>query len=147
MIKAFQGKYACFSNFYIESDGTHVEGEFQAAKTITLEQRMYVMYADASCKIRRSPREAKRIGRETTLRQDWELIKYDRMWKLVLDKFDEWADLGEILLGTDNQQLIEGNRHGDTTWGMTLDNSGKLVTGENYLGRILMTVRDQLRGR
>ncbi len=45
------------------------------------------------------------------------------------------------LLNTEELLLIEGNTWKDTFWGMDM-NSGE---GENYLGKILMNVREEFR--
>lgn len=145
MISQFKDEYACFSNFYIETDGTHVEGEFQAAKATTLADKHMVLYSDSAHTIWRKPRDTKKVGRAIKLRSDWEQVKYQRMYGLVYTKFLDWADLGETLLSTGNQQLIEGNNWNDTEWGMVMNSAGHLVAGENHLGRILMRVREELR--
>ena len=43
-----------------------------------------------------------------------------------------------MLLETNTKELIEGNNHGDTYWGIV---NGK---GENMLGKLLMEVRSEL---
>ena len=48
--------------------------------------------------------------------------------------------LKEMLLLTGDQEIIEENYWGDTFWGVC---RGK---GQNHLGKILMKVRDELRG-
>lgn len=39
-ISRFTGEYAFLSNFFIEPDGTHVEGEFQGSKEADLNLRI-----------------------------------------------------------------------------------------------------------
>ena len=48
-------------------------------------------------------------------------------------------ELGNKLLETGNQELVEGNTWGDIFWGVC---NGK---GQNWLGKILMMVRDEIR--
>jgi hypothetical protein len=62
------------------------------------------------------------------------------MHDIVSEFFKEWSDLRQILLDTGNQELIEGNNHNDRYWGVC---NG---VGENWLGKILMLVRDELKG-
>lgn len=48
-------------------------------------------------------------------------------------------DLAQKLVGTGDRELVNGNTSGDTFWGVS---GGK---GDNYLGKILMVVRDFLK--
>lgn len=61
------------------------------------------------------------------------------MYKCVLEKFRQHADIKEILLGTDDAVLVEHTRN-DSYWADGGDGSGK-----NMLGITLMKVRDTLR--
>ena len=131
MIDRFSGDYYWLSNFFIESDGTCVEYEFQAAKTINQEDRDWVMGAD-------SPSEAKKRGRSVLLRSDWEKVKVPVMKTLVERKFSDHPDLAQKLIQTGESELIEGNWWGDTFWGVY---GGR---GQNHLGRILMEIRSDL---
>lgn len=72
------------------------------------------------------------------LRDDWEEVKDDLMYRIVLAKFLQNPSLADALIKTGNAQLIEGNTWGDTYWGMCDS------VGENKLGEILMRVRDEL---
>ena len=135
-ISEFVGGFRFLSNFYpvsIVLEGNvylSVEHAFQAAKTADpLEQQ----------KIREmpTPGKAKRAGRQVTLRPNWERIKLRIMEALVRQKFGH-PELGKKLLATGNKELVEGNNHGDVFWGKY---NGE---GENWLGRILMKVRQEL---
>lgn len=48
------------------------------------------------------------------------------------------------LLATGGQELIEGNRWHDTFWGRCVCERCK-GTGQNWLGRLIMQVREELR--
>lgn len=85
------------------------------------------------------PSKAKSLGRQVSLRKDWEEIKYDLMKEVVFEKFSKNHQLKQKLLATENRLLVEGNWWNDSTWGVS---NGK---GENHLGRILMEVRKTLR--
>jgi ribA/ribD-fused uncharacterized protein len=74
------------------------------------------------------------------MRPDWEQVKILIMTSLVRDKFTRHQDLKEQLLATGDAELIEGNWWGDTFWGVC---KGK---GENHLGKVLMKVREELKG-
>lgn len=138
-INHFRDGFAFLSNFYpsqITYDGevyATVEHAYQAAKTLNPDERKKVR----DC---RTPGQAKRMGRKVTLRQDWETIKIDVMGWLVREKFRD-PELIKELLETGDHELIEGNTWGDKTWGQV---DG---VGHNYLGRILMAIRTDLKGR
>jgi ribA/ribD-fused uncharacterized protein len=85
--------------------------------------------------------EAKRMGQKLTLRKDWETVKDDVMLKCVLYKFYQHEDLRQILLSTNDYQLVEHTKN-DSYWGDAGNGSGR-----NTLGKILMRVRSRLRYR
>jgi hypothetical protein len=55
------------------------------------------------------------------------------------DEVHEHEELRELLLGTQNRQLVE-HTHKDSYWADGGDGSGR-----NMLGKLLMSVRDELR--
>lgn len=89
-----------------------------------------------------SPMIAARMGRDRNrkLRPDWESVKDFVMRDAVLAKFQQHEQLGQLLLSTGDATLIEHTAN-DAYWGDGGDGSGN-----NMLGRILMEVREQLRG-
>ena len=90
-----------------------------------------------------SPMEAANLGRsrQVKLREDWEEVKIDIMRDAVLKKFTTHEELRELLRSTADQELVE-NAPGDYFWGC-----GKSGSGKNWLGKILMEVREQLKQR
>ncbi|PHS02693.1 MAG: Swarming motility protein ybiA [Blastopirellula sp.] len=94
-------------------------------------------------RLARTPASAKSLGRsrKVKLREDWEEVKIDIMRDAVLKKFTTHDELRELLLSTTDQELVE-NAPGDYFWGC-----GKSGSGKNWLGKILMEVRDQLKQR
>lgn len=136
VIDSFSGKYRFLSNFFpctIVYNGIQyesAEAAYQAQKSPE--------YAHAFIGV--SPMTAKKLGKRVKLRSDWEQVKVKIMQEIVYEKFTQNSELKQKLLDTDRAELIEGNSWGDTFWGIC---NGK---GENYLGYILMQVRDQLRG-
>lgn len=133
-------QYGCFSNFSshsFELDNLYwytSEHYFQAQKfigTFHVEQIRLV----------KTPKDAAKMGREKSrpLRQDWEKVKDDVMRKAVRRKFETHKDIRDILLSTDNEEIVE-NSPIDFYWGCGSDGSGK-----NMLGIILMEVREILR--
>ncbi len=89
----------------------------------------------------RSPMIAARLGRSRKhpLRRDWESVKDRIMREAVLAKFSQHPDLRERLIATADAEIVEHTER-DDYWGDGGDGSGK-----NRLGKILMSVRDQLR--
>ncbi|QAW33417.1 NADAR family protein [Bacillus subtilis] len=136
-IDEFQGKYYFLSNFYnspVTYEGItyqNNEAAFQAMKVTTDEIRK--QFADLP------PNLAKRKGRNVQLRNDWEEVKEQYMYEIVLAKFKQNRDLKKRLLATGTSELIEGNTWGDVIWGMC---KGQ---GENKLGKILMRIRNELK--
>ena len=111
-----------------------VENAYQAAKTLRRSERNQFL---PPC----TPGQAKRLGKHVPLRPDWEDVKISVMRSLLFQKF-ALNPLRTQLLATGDAVLIEGNDWGDTFWGMTYGiDSGELV-GKNYLGQLLMEVRD-----
>lgn len=137
MIDSFQGEFRFLSNFWLVQvllDGVpyrSVEHAYMAAKTLDPELREQMRSMDR-------PGDVKRFARTIQLREDWEDVKLDIMRDLVRQKF-KTPNLKRLLLATGNQQLVEGNTWGDRFWGVC---NG---VGENYLGKILMDVRQSIK--
>jgi len=91
----------------------------------------------------RSPMNAAQMGRDRTkpLRPDWEQVKDAIMTAAVRAKFTQHAELAELLVGTGGAKLVEHTKN-DAYWGDGGDGNGR-----NMLGRILMTIRAELRDR
>lgn len=136
-ITSFHGANRFLSNFYyapIEFEGAvypTLEHAFQAAKTTDPTQRLPFQQAT-------HPAEARRLGRRIALRKDWEAVKIQIMEQLLRQKFTAYPALGKALVMTAGQELIEGNAHGDTFWGICRGQ------GQNWLGRLLMKIREEI---
>lgn len=137
MIDRFVGDFAFLSNFYpstIRYEGIlygTIEHVYQAYKTIDESERNIVRSA-------KTPGEAKKLGRSVTLRPDWDKIKVNLMQEFIRLKFENPL-LREMLLATGEADLIEGNYWNDKFWGVCRGQ------GENWLGKILMEVRTDIR--
>jgi len=135
-INSFNGKYRFLSNFQaakVKLDGVtydSVEHAYQAAKTLDKDERKKFQGITAG--------ESKRLGRSIVLRKDWESVKINIMRDLLKQKFSEHT-LKTDLLDTGDAVLIEGNNWNDTFWGVCRG------VGHNWLGRLLMELRDELR--
>lgn len=142
-ITGFFNEYRWLSNFWpseIELDGVKypsVEHAYQASKTLDLGQREAIRVLD-------NPGKAKRAGKTVTMRHDWDRVKIDIMKSLVTQKFT-LPELRAKLLATGTKTLVEGNPWRDKFWGAAWDHDHKVLYGENWLGRILMGIRDNIR--
>jgi ribA/ribD-fused uncharacterized protein len=89
----------------------------------------------------KSPMQAARLGRDRKkkLRRDWESVKLSIMRDAVKAKFTQHEELREILLATGDAKIVEQTTN-DAFWGDGGDGSGM-----NWLGRILMELREELR--
>jgi ribA/ribD-fused uncharacterized protein len=88
---------------------------------------------------------AKRAGRAVLLRPDWDRMRKPIMLQVVLATFLRHPDMAELLVATGGAVLIEGNRWHDNYWGSCTCSKcgqGDFNNGHNYLGSILMMVRD-----
>lgn len=137
MIDRFNGEYAFLSNYSASPFRINyvlfptMEHYFQANKADNKNDYLHIAYAP-------TPGEAKRLGRQIQLRPDWEEIKDKVMLTGLRKKFAD-PELRNLLLATDDEELIEGNYWGDTYWGVC---NG---VGQNKLGKLLMQVREEIR--
>lgn len=84
-----------------------------------------------------SPLIAQREGRKAPLRKGWDRMKVRVMHDILVAKFAQNQDCHDVLMSTKGVDLIEGNNWKDTFWGEC-----PLGTGDNYLGRLLVGIRD-----
>lgn len=137
-IESFQGDYRFLSNFHpsrMTVDGyiyPTVEHAFQSMKTADDEWAARIRNAY-------SPGRAKAIGRMCPMRDDWMYVRDAKMTMLVYEKFRQNPDLRGLLISTGESDIYEGNTWGDVYWGVV---NG---SGENRLGKILMTVRSMFK--
>lgn len=152
-ITSFSGMYSFLSNFHpatVEMDGVEypsVEHAFQAAKFLpdsvwSTVQGKPLLWRE---KVRLSvtPGQAKKVGRGGPLREGWNDMRVEVMLELIRWKFGIHDDLQEKLLQTRDRELIEGNTWDDTFWGCV--KVGERWVGENWLGILLMQIREELR--
>ena len=135
-IGPFRGEWRFLSNFWQEPRRRMLTNEhfYQAAKTYNVRDRALIMRAV-------TPGEAKRIGSQVTVREDWKEICDTVMLEGVRTKFYADDTLADRLLDTGNTELVELNQWGDVYWGVD-QHTGK---GLNKFGDILMQVRAEIR--
>lgn len=139
IIKEFQGQYRFLSNFwpaYIVYDSyefNDVETAYQYSKFDQEEICEEILTSN-------SPGEAKKIARkyQNFIRPNFHVAKIGIMLELLRSKFRN-EDLERKLLDTNDAVLQEGNRWGDTFWGIDL----RTGVGNNNLGKLLMRVREE----
>jgi ribA/ribD-fused uncharacterized protein len=78
-------------------------------------------------------------------REDWHDVRVLVMrWCLRVKLAQNWQSFKSLLLSTGTQPIVEDS-HKDQFWGAKLAEDGVLV-GRNVLGRLLMELREELRG-
>lgn len=154
MINKFEGRYRFLSNSYpskIEHQGIEylsVE-HFYVAMKVNDQQLIngkYYTPADFREMIASIPdlSQIKRIIKMVKLRSDWDSQRLKVMNWGVRQKFKNHEDLKEMLLSTDDQELVNGNWNHDIFFGSCFcPKCGN--NGLNHLGKILMDVRSEIR--
>ena len=130
------GFTAGFSNFsphsvYIKDFGTFPTSEaaLQAYKDPT--NKEYIKKLENSI----SPIMAKTLGKKSNIRDDWDDISFDIMYKILQLKFDQHDYLKDTLMSTRLCPIIQNTR-GDNYWGI---GNGE---GQNLLGKSLTKLRN-----
>jgi ribA/ribD-fused uncharacterized protein len=142
-IDDFSGAYNGLSNFapaQVTLDGVSyptVEHAYQAAKNLEPEMRESIRAAS-------TPELARKMGRKLAQRPDWPEVRVEVMRDLVRQKFSGRPDLKVVLLATGDAELVEGNTWHDNFWGRCRCSRCVATPGLNWLGRILMEVREGL---
>lgn len=130
----FRGEYYPLSNMFpveIEIDGQKfscVEAAFQACKTFDRDIRQKFVGLNGF--------EAKKLGRQIKIRDDWEQCKVAVMKRLLKDKFNR-PGFAQILISAP-EPIVEDNTWGDTFWGRC---NGR---GRNMLGQLLSSVKREI---
>lgn len=151
-ITSFRGKYRWLSNFFPSTVwilvGTKwvkcrtVEHAYQASKTLDPRQRRAIIETS-------TPGDAKHMGQCVRRVAYWDDVKLIVMLELLRQKFSH-APLMRKLRDTGDAKLIEGNTWHDNFWGVCTCGACEIETtgdwrGENWLGRLVMRVRKDIR--
>ena len=140
-IKFYKTKepYGFMSNFYRSRMFIYgrwwnwSEAPYQAAKT-NIQSEIDAVAAATK------PSEVRLVGQQITMRPDWDRVKYSVMKEICLAKFLQHPELRKQLMETGDEELIEDSPV-DYYWGCGADGSGK-----NMLGKVLMEIREELKG-
>lgn len=136
-INAFKGECDFLNNRYGYSfvyegiEYNNAEAAFQASKCGDEDARKVVSRLSAD--------KAAVRGSSIIPYCGWEEKKLEIMTSILEEKFGQNPTLMKRLLDTGNRVLINGNNRHETYWGIDLYS----WTGENNLGKILMTIRDK----
>lgn len=136
MRKLFKGDMAWASNFY-PSEIMYLGDVFPTA------EHLYQMFKTKDPKEREALKACKtavqvrRLSRKVTLREDWDLMKFDVMRSVQMLKYTNNKELASKLKDTKDEDLVEWNYWGDKYWGKCL----RTGEGENNLGLILQDVK------
>ncbi len=142
MVVEFQGEYRWLSNFWPVSvtdagvEFPSVEHAYQAAKCDDEDWIVFCANHNAT------PELIKKRSKTIDLRPNWDEIKMTVMYKLLQEKYKN-PRMRKSLLATGRQNIQEGNRWGDEFWGVNLNKNPNV--GENWLGRMIMQVRTEIR--
>lgn len=143
-IREFRDKYRFLSNFhackviYDNITFDSVEKAYQYSKCYKASDKAKILEAKTS-------KEAKAFGKLIKIRSDWDRVRVSIMLDLVTQKFS--ADpLRQMLLDTGDDAIIEENWWHDNLWGNCTCDKCRTIRGHNILGKIIMQVRDSLKG-
>ena len=137
--KEAYGEFSNFKAYPFELKGKTwrtVGHYFQAQKFAGTEHEEELRETPSPMVVARKGRSRKR-----PLRNDWEKVKDQIMREAVYAKFEQHAELEEMLLNTGDNEIVEQTTR-DYYWGC-----GSEGTGKNMLGIILMETRERLRKR
>lgn len=138
------GAYGCFSNLFrcpVEFEGEtypHAEAAYQAGKARKPEVRAWLLAAPSPSLLAMAAHGLY----SWDIAPGWSRGRYDRMRRVVLAKFTQNAGPATVLLGTGDARLVESatvDNEVNRRWGEV---NG---VGQNWLGKILMEARDELR--
>jgi ribA/ribD-fused uncharacterized protein len=76
------------------------------------------------------------------IRPGWEQMKFRIMIDIVYQKMIQNPDMAKLLLNTKDKYLVEDTPN-DPCWGVVTNSEG-IMSGVNFMGRILMIVREIL---
>ena len=108
-----------------------MEHAYQSHKTLNEDSRELIRKA-------KDPAVAKKLGKGVEMRPDWDSVKEDLMRTFIRAKFES-PFLADLLLKTEDAELVHVNTWNDRVWGVCRG------SGQNLLGKILMEVRQELK--
>lgn len=140
----FRGDQWYRSNFYPSKiiirgqEWPTSEHVFQAAKFIDPDTRELIRVCETA-------RLAKQLAQELKdeVRPDWKKISISVMYKTLKLKFNQNPNLITKLKNS-TDHIVEDNYWHDNFWGDCHCDACKDIKGENWLGKLLMRLRDEM---
>jgi ribA/ribD-fused uncharacterized protein len=157
VITEFQGEYRFLSNFYESPiivtrrlpDGTIVQMSYRTNEHFYQAHKSATFLGHTAIAQAPTPGIAKRMGSskghkgfKIQMHPHWDDLKVGVMYIGLRLKYLQNRPLAEKLISTFPMELQEGNRWGDTFWGVDL-RTGK---GQNMLGKLHISIRHHLMG-
>lgn len=143
VIAGFHRDFRFLSNFWEGPQPVLYRGSWPTAEHAYQAAKSYDPAHVERVRQATSPRDAKRAGRSASLVPHWETTKVLVMWQVLIAKFGGDHELWARLVETNGYHLVEGNTWHDQFWGScTCVQRSCQPPGENWLGRLLMVVRD-----
>ena len=115
------------------------ENIYQASKFEDPNAQLEVLGADTGYAAKKVANRLESSG--VPIREDWSEVRVDKMREAVARKFADGTKLAKMLILTGEEDIIQGNTHGDNFWGVSPPGN---PNGKNMLGKILMKRRDEL---
>lgn len=135
----FSGKNKFLSNFFrypFEYNGLIFktsEHAYQYEKALLENEKYSILHAGTAS-------ECKILGHKCTMVDNWDNIKFDKMYNILKSKFAV-EKLRTKLLDTGTSMLVEENYWHDNIWGDCICKKCITRNGANNLGKILMRIR------
>ena len=142
-INSLTNDYEFLSNFYraeVEYQGViypSAQAAFQASKTLDNEIRKEYTNLTAA--------EATLKGNVMAPYLEWEQDKQKIMYKILKSKFSRNQELRTALMKTNTAQITHKNNWHENYWGECVCEKCSEKDKNNFLGKILMQVREDLR--
>lgn len=148
-------EYGCFSNWYL-SKFKYAGTEYSSVEQYMMYQKVSMFHQyDLADQIMDTddPSKIKKLGRtrfDGFNSQIWDSVAYTIVKRGVKSKFSQNKELLKVLLSTGDKVLMECSSN-DIIWGIGIGIDSETIynptawRGRNQLGRILMSVRDELR--
>lgn len=148
-------EYGCFSNWY-DADFVYAGKGYANSEQYMMYQKVILFHQyELAEKIMHTddPEKCKKIASQHFDNFDaelWDKVSYQIVKRGVRAKFQQNSEIRSILLGTGNAVLAECSPY-DRKWGIGIDIADPAYRrtenwiGKNYLGRILMEVRAEIK--
>jgi len=115
------------------------EHYYQAHKSLIYRERQHTAQLE-------SPGAAKRIGKDLTLRHDWNYMKVIVMTRAILWRLEtdiKWTE--QLMAHKPSERIVETNTWHDNFWGDCICSKPECkIPGKNMLGSILQSLRDNI---